>query len=125
VLTYKTEGVGRVSLIASGLARLGVRHFGGLDDVPASPHGEAIFRDAEPLSPLDLTPVPSLSVFRADQPVSQFWRGRRATDRLTPDGRSLIDILVVPEFAEIGGRKVGRDILALPLATALELLRRK
>jgi ATP-dependent DNA helicase RecQ len=125
VLTYRMYEVEYLPLLASGLARLGVRHFGGLEEVPASPFGEAIFRDAEPLSPLDLTPVPSLSVFRAGQLVSQFWRGRRATDRLTTYGQPLIDILAVPEFTEVGGQKVGRDIPALPLATALELLRRR
>lgn len=125
VLTYEADEVECLSQIASGLARLGVRHFGGLEQVPASPHGEAVFRDALPLSPLDLTPVPSLSIFRAGQAVSQFWRGRRASDRLTTYGRSIVDILVVPERADIGGQEVGRDIPCLSVATALELLRRE
>lgn len=123
-LTYKSKEVERIPDLASGLARLGVRHFSGLDEVPDNPRGEAIFRDSEPLSPLELTLVSTLSVYRAGQPVSRFWRGRRAVDRLTTDGRSLIDILVVPEFSVIGGEQVGRDIPALSLATALELLQR-
>jgi hypothetical protein len=124
VLTYKAEEVEGLPDLASGLARLGVRHFVGFDEVPDSPHGEAIFRDSEPLSPRELTAVSSLSMYRAGQSVSPYWLGRRATNRLTIDGQSLIDILVVPESTKIGGDNVGREIPALPLATALELLPR-
>jgi hypothetical protein len=63
-------------------------------------------------------------MYRAGQSVSPYWLGRRATNRLTIDGQSLIDILVVPESTKIGGDNVGREIPALPLATALELLPR-
>lgn len=125
VLTYEPAVVEELPLLASGLARLGVRHFAGMDEAPNNPHGEAIFTDVEPLTPLELAPVPSLSVFRAGQTVSKRWLGRRAAPRLTKDGRSIIDILLVPDSADIGGKTVGRDIPALSMATALELLQRR
>ncbi|MGV9795278.1 protein DpdF [Gordonia sp. NPDC003422] len=123
MLTYDTEEAGLIPALASGLAKIGVRHFGGIEHVPASPHSEETFRDDEPLSPLDLTPVSSLSVFRRDQQVSRLWLRRRAADRLTQDCRTLVDILVVPRAIAIGGRGVGRDIPAMALATAYELVK--
>lgn len=124
VLTYTPSQSELFPALASGLASLGVRHFAGVDDVPVSPNGEAIFTDSEPLSPLDLAPVPSLSVFRADHQVSRLWLRRRVIERLAQNGESLVDILVVPAATTIGGRQVGRDIPAMPLVTALELVRR-
>ena len=125
VLTY---GVGESDLVpglASSLATLGVRHFGGVAHLPASPKGEAIFSDAEPLSPMDLTPVSSLSYFGADHRVSTHWLRRRTPLRPTLDRSGLIDVLVVPEASSIGGREVGRDIPALAITTALELVGRR
>ncbi|WP_175282016.1 protein DpdF [Prescottella equi] len=125
VLTYGHDDERLLPSLASGLARLGVRHFGGIEHLPASPHTEAIFGDREPLSPLDLTPVSSLSVFRTDEQVSRQWLRRRAIDRVAWNGGVLVDVLVVPVSTDIGGRVVGRDIPALPVATALELLGRR
>lgn len=124
VLTYRADESNLLPDLASGLAKLGVRHFGGVTDVPTSPKAEAIFRDVEPLSPLDLTPVSSVSFFRAGQRISARWLRRRASPRLTQDGRRLIDILVVPTATSIGGQGVGRDIPAMAVTTALELVRR-
>ncbi|WP_267618372.1 protein DpdF [Gordonia bronchialis] len=125
VLTYGSEETELIPALASVLAQMGVRHFGGIEHVPASPPREAIFQDDEPLSPLDLTPVSSLSAFKADQQVSRLWLRRRKSDRLNQDRKALVDILVVPRAIAIGGQEVGRDIPALALATALELVRRR
>lgn len=124
VLTYAASQTELFPALASGLARLGVRHFAGVEDVPVSPNGEAIFTDSEPLSPLDLAPVPSLSVFQADRQVSRLWLRRLVTERLAQSGESLVDVLVVPAATTIGGRLVGRDIPAMQLVTALELVGR-
>ena len=125
VLTYGIEESNLLPDLASGLAKLGVRHFGGVTEVPASPKAEATFRDVEPLSPLDLTPVPSLSFFPAGQRVSPLWLRRRSSPRRSRDGRGLVDILAVPAATSIGGQKVGRDIPAMAVATALEFLRER
>jgi ATP-dependent DNA helicase RecQ len=125
VLTYKSHEAEYLPALASSFARLGVRHFGGFDEIPESPDGEPIFSDAHPLTPSELTPVSSLSVFRVGQTVSRFWNGRRVNERLTTDGRALIDILVVPESTKIRNERVGVSIPALSLTTALELLQRR
>lgn len=124
-----TYGEGREDLIpeiAAGLARIGVRHFGGLEDAPTALSGEPVFLDSEPLSPrLDLSPVPTVSIHHAGQKASAHWLARRATDRTGSDGSGLIDILILPVGSRLGGHEVGRDIPALPAETARELLRSK
>lgn len=125
VLTYDTELSRLVSDLATGLATLGVRHFGGVAELAVNASGEAIFRDSRPLAPRDLTPVSTLSYFQVDQRVSRFWLSRRASVRSAHDGSGLVDVLVVPKATKIGGQEVGRDIPALAIATALELVGRE
>jgi superfamily II DNA/RNA helicase len=123
-LTYQPGEGDLASQIAAGLATLGVRHFAGLLETVQWGHGEANFFDKLPLSPVDLTPVPTFSYFAADQPVSRRWLTRRETPRMDLSGHLLADILLVPDGTTIGGRLVGKDVPSLPSATALELLPR-
>lgn len=121
-VTYSEESEALVTSVAQGLALLGVRHFGGLEEVPTSFLGSAIFQDEEPLTPLNLTPVSTLSLFRRHQQVSNLWNRRRARPRCTDGGVQLFDVLLVPASCEVGGQEVGRDIQSIGISTAVELL---
>jgi superfamily II DNA or RNA helicase len=124
VLTCEPGDHALPSRIAAGLAALGVRHFGGLPELVQGRQGQATFFDELPLSPVDLTPVPSFSYFAPGQPVSRRWLARRAEVRTADHGHPVTDILLVPNQTMIGSRLVGRDIPSLPGATAVELLPR-
>lgn len=123
VLTYENEDDDVVARLASGLMQLGVGHVGGLSSVGRR-SSAAVFTDASPLSPVDLTPTSSFSYFAPGQHVSRRWLARREAVRKDQRGRALVDILLIPEAQMIGGRSVGKDIPSLPAATALELLPR-
>jgi superfamily II DNA helicase RecQ len=123
-LTYQPDDDALGSRIAAGLSMLGVKHFGGLPDPVQGRQGEANFFDELPLSPVDLTPVPSFSYFATGLPVSRRWLARREVARTANHGHSVADILLVPEGTKIGGRLVGKDIPSLTGRTAIELLPR-
>ena len=123
-LTYQPDDTTLGALIAAGLAMLGVRHFGGLPEPVTGLPGEADFFDNLPLSPVDLTPVPSFSCFAPGQAVSRHWLARREAIRTANHGHSVADILLVPEGTTIGGRRIPQDIPALTGDTAIELLPR-
>jgi ATP-dependent DNA helicase RecQ len=125
VLTYRHDEGKLAPRLAAGLIGLGVRHVGGLDTAVQGKLSDAVFADESPLSPVDLTPVPSFSCFAPDQTVSRHWLSRRQKPRVKINGHSLVDILFVPTVAQIGGRSVGKDIPAMAAATALEMLGRK
>lgn len=125
LLTYQFEDEDLAVRIGSGLGWLGVRHFGGLPAPIKDQHGDVVFFDTAPLTPLDLTPLPSFSYFAPGQAISRKWLARREAHRLDQEGRPVIDILLVPSVTRIGSRSVGRDIPSLPAATALELLPRR
>lgn len=124
VLTFDPDDIDPSSKIADGLAQLGVRHFGGLAEPVKDRVGTVNYFDELPMTPMDLTPLPSFSRFLPNQPVSRRWLARREAGRTDLDGRPVPDILLVPERTTIGGRRVGTDIPSLPGATALELLPR-
>jgi superfamily II DNA or RNA helicase len=121
-LTFRPGEGGLGSSIAAGLTALGVRHFGGLPEVVQGRQGEVTFFDEFPLSPVELTPVPSFSFFSPGQPVSRRWLARRECARIALDGHSVADILMVPDGTTIGGRLVGKDIPSVAAATALDSL---
>jgi ATP-dependent DNA helicase RecQ len=123
-LTYRPDDGALGSRIAAGLATLGVSHFGGFSEPVQVREGQANFFDELPLSPVDLTPVPSFSYFAPDQAVSRHWLARREAARTANHGHSVADILLVPEGTMIGGRLVGKDIPSLAGKTAVELLPR-
>ncbi len=123
-LTYQPGESGLCAPIAAGLARLGVRHFGGLPEPVEGLQGEATFFDQYPLSPVDLTPVPSLSYFLPGQSVSRRWLARREAARTANNSQAVADILLVPDGTSVGGRLVGKDIPSLAGATAVEILPR-
>lgn len=125
LLTYDSDDDMYIPVLASGLAALGVRHFGGLSvPVRASP-GERLFIDELPISPVDLTPVSSLSYFTRAQPVSARWLARRSRPRPTNGNLgTLFDLLLVPTGIRIGEHSVGRDLPAMAAGTAVELLHR-
>jgi hypothetical protein len=123
-LTYQPDDGALGSQIAAGLAMLGVRHFGGLPEAIQGRQGEVNFFDELPLSPVDLTPVPSFSYFAPGQHVSRHWLARREATRTANHGHSVADILLVREGTTIGSRLVGKDIPSLVGQTAAELLPR-
>jgi ATP-dependent DNA helicase RecQ len=124
VLTYVHEDDAVVAGLAAGLIQLGVGHVGGLSWSDGRRSSAALFVDASPLSPVDLSPASSFSYFAPGEHVSRRWLGRREAVRKDQRGRLLVDILLMPESQKVGGRSVGRDIPSLPAATALELLPR-
>lgn len=112
-------------LLVSGLRRIGVRHLGGISpQAETSPEESVLFVDDQPLSPLRLTPFPSLSWYPPGSRISRLWRHRRTRERLTPAGQPLADVLVVPEGAMVGDLRVGRAIPSLSARTAVQLLGR-
>jgi superfamily II DNA or RNA helicase len=123
-VTYGTEDHDLASEAVQRLAAIGVQHFGGIHGhVPPRSQAPA-FVDEFPLAPRNLSPTPSFSFFRVDQRVSPRWLVRRERPRLTLDGEEMFDILMVPRAATVSGRLVGRDIPALAVETALEILPR-
>lgn len=124
VLTYGDEDDAVVAGLVAGLMQFGVGHVGGLSWSAGRRSPAAVFADALPLSPVDLSPVSSFSYFARGQEVSRRWLARREAMRKDLCGRVLVDILLMPEAQKIGGRSVGKDIPSLPAATALELLPR-
>ena len=123
-LTYQPDNSTLGTLIAAGLAMLGVRHFGGLPEPVKGRPGEVNFFDELPLSPVDLTPVPSFSCFAPSQAVSRHWLARRQTARTAGNGDMVTDILLIPEGTTISGQLIGKDIPSLADETAFELLPR-
>jgi len=111
--------------LASALVARGVRHVAGeFGTLAAPPSGTVLFRDALPLSPRDLTPVSSFSRFAPGDAISRFWLSRRASPRWDGFGNAIVDVLLVPEGATIGGKEIGREIRTIPSRTALEILGR-
>jgi ATP-dependent DNA helicase RecQ len=124
ILTYRSRDDIPLARLTGGLIKFGVRHLGGLLAHVAQPPGEYLFSDRDPMSPIDLTPLPSLSFFESNQTPSRWWLQRRRHARYSMDGSHLVDLLVVKEGTNIGGFLVGRDLPSMPFETALELLDR-
>lgn len=123
LLVYDNEDTGLVMRIATGLLGIGVRHFGGLPAPVEVASGEPVFIDELPLSPMDLTPLPSFSYFSPGQSVSAHWLARRDRGRARgSEAVGPIDVLMLPAESRIGSRLVGRDLPALRAGTAAELL---
>lgn len=110
--------------VARRLVALGVRHLGGLLWRDSARMSEVLFADEFPLSPSNLAPVPSFSFFPSDERLSQRWLVRRGRQRTNTRGEAMLDILMVPQGVSLGGRLIGRDIPAMAVETALELLPR-
>lgn len=111
--------------LAAALIKIGVRHVAGeFNTLPDTPLGATLFRDAAPLAPRDLSPLSSFSRFGPSDSVSRHWLSQRVSPRKDPAGHDVFDILMVPEGTRIGGKELGRDILAMSALTALELLRK-
>jgi len=126
-LAILTERLGEDlgTALASALLSHGVRHVAGEFGILATPpSGQALFRDALPLSPRDLAPVSSFSRFVTGDTISRFWLSRRASPRWDNFGNEVVDVLLVPEGASIGGKRTGRDLPTIPGTTALEILGR-
>jgi len=125
LVTYKTEDLDLIKMLTAGLSALGVRHFGGLPVEPNGHNGERIFIDESPLAPCDLTPFPSFSYFKPGQDISPWWLSRRAYRRPRAfETTSLCDVLMLPATSLIRDQRVGRDLPATPVFTAVELLPR-
>lgn len=111
--------------LAAALVREGVQHLAGdFTKVPIPPRGLPLFRDDAPLRPENLAPVSSFSRFGDGDSISPSWLARRAAPRRDAARHDLVDVLLVPEGARMGGKDVGREIPMLLGATALELLRK-
>lgn len=111
--------------LAASLVREGVQHLAGdFTHLPSPPLGVPLFRDDVPLTAENLAPVSSFSRFGAEDSVSRSWLARRAAPRRDAAGHDLVDVLLVPDGARIGGKEVGREIPMSLGATALELLRK-
>jgi hypothetical protein len=111
--------------LAAVLVRAGVQHLSGnLAAFPDAPVGAPLFRDDAPLRPENLSSVSSFSRFGLDGAISPSWLARREAPRRDAADDDLVDVLLVPEGARIGGKAVGREIPMLLGATALELLRK-
>ena len=111
--------------VAAALIGQGVLHIAGnFGLLPAPPLGTVLFRDNAPLVPRDLSPLSSFSRFGPADSISPRWLSRRASPRHDLSGQEVVDVLLVPEGARIGGQGVGRDIPMMLGVTALELLRK-
>ena len=124
VVSYQTLEPLRNVEIASRLYALGVRHFGGVPTPPSDAQFDPAFIDAQPLAPSDLSPLPTFSIFAPNHSVPRRWLARRASPRMTSLGGSVVDVIMVPDSAVIGSQVIGRDIPAVPVATAHQLLLR-
>ncbi|WP_342660844.1 DEAD-box ATP-dependent RNA helicase CshB [Rhodococcus ruber] len=125
LLTYRTGEEVLASSIARGLVERGVRHLGGVDSFIGDPPGEVMFVDEQPLAPGDLTPVASFSFFSTEDAISRWWLSRRQKPRFDSDRNLVVDVLLVPTGARIGGREVGRELPSIAGSSAVELLGRK
>jgi len=124
VVSYRAHG-GTESLdFARLMYELGVRHFAGISAPPNVRQFDPAFVDQRPLTPRELSPLPSFSYFAPDHQVSRHWLARRARPRVASHGGQLVDVLMVPESTKIGGQLIGRDILAVSDSTALQMLLR-
>lgn len=121
-VTYRMEDADPSSELARRLIALGVRHLGGVEWPTSAQMGAALFADELPLSPSSLTPVSSFSFFRSDQRASPRWLVRREKPRTNSGGEAMLDILMLPQESSLGGKLIGRDIPALAVETALEML---
>ncbi len=123
-VTYSADGPDSANEIARRLAGIGVQHLGGVEWRPSARTQTPLFSDEFPLSPGNLSPTSSFSFYRPGQRVSPRWLLRRERPRLTIGGEAMLDLLMVPRGSTVGGRLVGRDIPALSVETALEILPR-
>ena len=124
VMTYRGEAETISLEVGQRLYTQGVRHFAGLSAPANEKQFDPTFVDELPLAPSNLTPVSSFSYFASGREVSQHWLARRARPRVASFGAHLVDVLMVHESTRIGGHLVGRDIPAVSVATALQLLTR-
>lgn len=111
------------STLASALIARGVRHIAGpIDNIACD--SDWMFRDLEPIGPLELTPCSSFVLYPQDSHVSGLWlsQKRRMANRMT--GAPVFDVLLLARDTLINDRRVGRDLFALDAMTALELLGR-
>jgi ATP-dependent DNA helicase RecQ len=125
LLTYREgqEDAVAVSEIANRLLAIGVRHLGGVEPRGDFFPGKVVFLDERPLAPIDLTPVSSFSYFSAGVAVSPRWLVRSSRSRHSPNSDlPIFDVLLLPADTMIGNRLVGKDLPAMPLPTAIELL---
>lgn len=109
-------------LLAPALARRGVRHFAGPVGGAIRANPAWLFFDTSPVAPTGLTPYSSFVVYPATSRIPSAWLIPRA--RLVPRHQAppAFDVLLVSRDATLGGRQVGRDLLALDATTALQIL---
>ncbi|GAA1546954.1 protein DpdF [Kribbella lupini] len=125
VVLVERPGENLGDALAAALVRDGVQHIAGaFAQLPIPPLGVPLFRDDAPLTSENLAPVSSFSRFGAEDSVSRSWLARRAAPRRDAAGHDLVDVLLVPDGARIGGTEIGREIPISLGATALELLRK-
>lgn len=124
IATYREAESRTVDAIARRLVALGVRHLGGIGENSTAKTGRLLFVDERPLSPIDLCPVSSLSLFIPGARVSGQWLTRRSAARRDPLGSPLIDTLLVPADTRLHGQVVGRDLPAFDVETVAEILGR-
>jgi ATP-dependent DNA helicase RecQ len=125
VVLVERPGENLGDALAAALVRAGVQHLSGdFAEIPVAPVGVSLFRDDAPLRPENLSSLSSFSRFGVEDSISPSWLARRAAPRRDAAGHDLVDVLLVPEGARIGGKAVGREVPMLLGATALELLRK-
>lgn len=125
LLTYDSEDVGLVGAIAAALIDLGVCQISGLPEGVKIQSKALVFLDDVPMAPVDLAPVSSFTYFGPGQAISKRWLARRVHPRTSDsESRELYDVLLMPGFSRIGERTVGRDLPAMAVTTAVELLHR-
>ncbi|WP_405820667.1 protein DpdF [Streptomyces sp. NBC_00838] len=109
-------------LLGSALARRGVRHFAGPVGEAIRDHSSWLFVDTLPVAPTGLTPCSSFVVYPAASHIPAAWLSPRA--RMVPRQQAppAFDVLLASRDATLGGRRLGRDLLALDAITALQIL---
>jgi len=107
--------------LAQALVRRGVRHLAGPVGTPAQ-HREWLFVDSSPVTPAALTPCSSFVVYPAASRVSSAWLSPKARQVQRREAPRAVDVLLLTRNATVGGRSVGRDLLALDALTALHVL---
>ena len=124
VLSYRTQSADLAALVPA-LVALGVGHVAGRIDHDLLPtRTGSLFVDVDPLTPTTVTPRSSVSTFARGDRISPRWNTRAQRARHSDGNCEAIDVLVVPSEAQVGNQIVGRDVPALDVGTALELLRR-
>lgn len=108
-------------LLAPALTRRGVRHFAGPVGV-TDDHSSWIFVDTLPVAPTGLTPCSSFVVYPAANHIPAAWLSPRARMVQRQQAPPAFDVLLAARDATLGGRRLGRDLLALDAITALQLL---